>query len=51
VGKSNRLSDAVPIPNAPEATTTFVLTDGGTAAMFVQSNGGNLLLTGTARKQ
>jgi hypothetical protein len=39
------------VPNATPDTVSFVLTDGGSAIMFVQSAGGNFLLTGTARKQ
>jgi hypothetical protein len=30
---------------------SFVITDGGSGVMFVQTGGGNYLLTGTARKQ
>jgi hypothetical protein len=32
-------------------TIAFVVTDGGSGLMFVQTGGGNYLLTGTARKQ
>jgi hypothetical protein len=37
----------------PELTVpiSFVITDGGSGAMFVQTGGANVLVTGTARRQ
>ena len=45
------LSIALAIPNASPITASFVLTDGGSGFMLVQTGGGNSLLTGTGRKQ
>ena len=45
------LKIALAIPNASPITASFVLTDGGSGFMLVQTGGGNMLLTGTGRKQ
>jgi hypothetical protein len=42
------------VPNGPTIPISFVITDGGSSLMFVETgsaSGGNNLLTGTARKQ
>ena len=42
---------ALQFGNGSPTPVAFVITDGGSGLMFVQTGGGNNLLTGTARKQ